>query len=73
MATAITADDVAALEKLLVTGELEIEYESGGERRRVKFSNAADLKSRLDYAKKALAEASGLGEGMTTYAVFTRG
>ena len=73
MATAITAEDIAALEKLLVTGELEIEYESGGERRRVKFANASDLKSRLDYAKKALADASGQGEGMISYAVFTRG
>ena len=73
MSTAITNEDVAALEKLLVTGQLEIEYESGGERRRVKFSSAADLKARLDYAKRALAEAGGNGEGMTSYAVFMRG
>lgn len=71
--TAITEADVAALEKMIVLGRLEAEYQSGGERRRLKYRSMAELKDALAFAKQQLSEASGNAGTMTTYAEFERG
>lgn len=72
MATAITPEDIAALERMIILGRLEIEYESAGERRRVKYRSMRELKEALSYAKQALAEAGGDKAGFATLAEFDR-
>ncbi len=56
--TSLTQSDLAALETLLASGRLEVEYESAGERRRVKFNNTAHLLTAIDYVRRALTNAS---------------
>lgn len=68
----ITAEDVAKLEKALVLGQMEVEYESGGERRRVKYRSVGEMKEALVYAKQQLAEQVGKVALPSTYAEFDR-
>lgn len=71
--TTLTQADVDALEKMIVTGRLEIEYQSGGEKRRAKYRSMAELKEALAFAKQQIAESAGTVGTMTTYAAFERG
>ena len=68
MATTITQEDIDALERMIIRGVLETEYQSGGEKRRVKYRTMGELERALSYAKRALAESSGASSGMTTLA-----
>lgn len=72
MATTITQDDINAIERMIVRGVLETEYQSGGEKRRVKFDSFKEMKERLAYAKRMVAESSGASSGMTTLAQYER-
>lgn len=51
---ALTPDDVAELKRAIVMGEMEVEYQSGGERRRTKYRSIAEMKSALEFAEKEL-------------------
>lgn len=73
MSTSFTADDVARLERAVAMGELIVEIESGGERRKVQYRSMSELMSALAYAKGEIAAASDAGRVPSTLAVFERG
>jgi len=66
---ALTPDDVARLKRALVMGEMEVEYQSGTERRRVKYRSVAEMKEALAFAEQELGTRQ---QPTSTYAQFDR-
>lgn len=52
---ALTADDLAALESALASGELTVEYDG----KRTTFRSVPELRSAIDYVKGELAAVAG--------------
>lgn len=73
-ATTITAEQVAALEAAVMSGALEVSWESGGVRQKHVYRSMADLLRALDYAKSRMdAAASELTRPVpSTLGVFAR-
>lgn len=70
--TSFTAADVAALERAVATGELLVEVESAGERRKVQYRSMSDLLDALAYARAQIDSAGEGGRIPSTLAQFER-
>lgn len=70
--TTFTAADVARLERAVAMGELIVEVDVGGERRKVQYRSTAELMQALAYAKAQLAGAAGREILPSTLAQFER-
>jgi hypothetical protein len=72
--TTITAAHIAALEKALAAGVLEVSYSSNGVSHSTRYNSIGDLLKALEYARARYAEqlAGAAKPATATFALFSR-